>query len=74
MDVYVKQEGSLTKYGLNTFMSGKILMLSFCSNVVRQIERIQLQNRFFQDNVERFNEKLSSVLIPLANQVRNPNI
>jgi hypothetical protein len=71
MEVHIKIDGKLIPFGLNTFLSGRILMLSFSSAATRSLERIQVQNRFFHDNVERFNEKLSSIVAPLANQVFN---
>jgi len=51
MEVHIKIDGKLVPFGLNTFLNGKILMMSFSTNTSRSLERIQLQNRFFMDNV-----------------------
>lgn len=71
MEMHLKIDGKLVSLGVNTFLHGKILMLSFSTNKTRSLERIQLQNRFFMDNVERFNEKLSSIVAPLSSQVHS---
>lgn len=55
VEVHIKVDGKLVPMGLNTFQSGKLLMISLSNTPLRQLERIQIQNRFFFDNVDRFN-------------------
>lgn len=69
-EVYIQKNGEEQKYQVTFFLEKKMLFVTFYK-VIASKEKVIFQNRFYYENIPRFNQKISETLNGVLSPIDN---